>query len=489
MGWRNPMRIAINWFVWLCFCLSPAWVFASQKEIVRFALLVGNNAGNKLDRPLRYAERDVQRLHNTLKDLGGFAPRRTRVLLGKDDNQLTKAIEQIEQQIKQLRKTSPKQPTMLLFYYSGHADTKAMHLGRTPVAFTWIRARLKRSSAQVKVGIFDTCQSAQMIRKKGARRTNKQVKLPPQISNLTTEGEAIITSSGKGEDSHELERLKGSIFTHYLISGLRGAADANADTKVTLNEVYNYAYQHTITHTLFLSSGIQHPSFRNELRGHGQLILTHPRKSFAQLHFGKQLDGTYYILNKHKRTLAAELIKKKGAYQVLGLHQGQYIVIRRGQRNYHVQNVILSKGQRARVQNNKMEVLSYGSSASKGIGRILPIPERPQSTMQTALYASLGIVGFGLLSTGALYGFGYQQYAQAEQSLKNSRRDAKAEQNSASLLTGGHAALGVTAAAGATAVLFYMLDQQQAAKTPIQLTPQLASNPKRTPLITFVHTK
>ena len=46
---------------------------------------------------------------------------------------------------------------------------------------------------------------------------------------------SLSTSSDASQESDE---IGGSYFTHYLVSGMRGAADANGDQLVTLAEVY-----------------------------------------------------------------------------------------------------------------------------------------------------------------------------------------------------------------------------------------------------------
>ena len=60
------------------------------------------------------------------------------------------------------------------------------------------------------------------------------------------EGHAFLTSSSADEAAQESDRIGGSFFTHYLITGLRGGADANADGKVTLGEAYQFAFAETV---------------------------------------------------------------------------------------------------------------------------------------------------------------------------------------------------------------------------------------------------
>jgi len=53
-------------------------------------------------------------------------------------------------------------------------------------------------------------------------------------------GRIILTASGANEVSAEKPELKHGVFTHFLIQGLEGAADANRDGLITVDEIYNY---------------------------------------------------------------------------------------------------------------------------------------------------------------------------------------------------------------------------------------------------------
>ena len=60
---------------------------------------------------------------------------------------------------------------------------------------------------------------------------------------------SVLASSTASELSQESEALRASYFTHHLLSGLRGAADADRDGRVTLSEAYRYAYNRTLVAT------------------------------------------------------------------------------------------------------------------------------------------------------------------------------------------------------------------------------------------------
>ena len=84
----------------------------------------------------------------------------------------------------------------------------------------------------------------------------------------------MLTSSASNEDAQESDVLRGSIFTHYFVSALLGAGDADGDGRVTLEEAYRYAYEATLRSSSATWAGAQHPTFRYEMQGMGKLALS-----------------------------------------------------------------------------------------------------------------------------------------------------------------------------------------------------------------------
>jgi len=78
-----------------------------------------------------------------------------------------------------------------------------------------------------------------------------------------SEGKVILTSCRPHEISMEKPGLNNSVFTHFLLEGLRGSADANGDGIVSLQEVYEFVYQKAKDET----GGIQHPQLDGRIAG------------------------------------------------------------------------------------------------------------------------------------------------------------------------------------------------------------------------------
>jgi uncharacterized caspase-like protein len=75
----------------------------------------------------------------------------------------------------------------------------------------------------------------------------------------------------------ELGELGHGIFTYYLVQGLAGAADANRDGIVSLQELYDYLEQQ-VTQKSRAVGGNQHPVMKGELEGAMPLTRVKPRQ-------------------------------------------------------------------------------------------------------------------------------------------------------------------------------------------------------------------
>jgi uncharacterized caspase-like protein len=71
-------------------------------------------------------------------------------------------------------------------------------------------------------------------------------------------GWAVLYGSGEGGGALELEELSGGIFTHFLIEGLGGKADADGSRGVTFSEIRQYLSQN-VTSTADLLGESQSP--------------------------------------------------------------------------------------------------------------------------------------------------------------------------------------------------------------------------------------
>lgn len=250
----------------LVFATSPA-----EAGTRRIAVLVGHNVGSGERPPLRYAEADAVKLAGVLSELGDVPTSDLIVLQGQDLTTVRAALDAATKKVDSLRGL-PDTRVVLLFYFSGHSDGVALELGTERLLYADLRRWLDATHADVRLAIVDSCRSGALLRFKGGRPgPSFELRLTDEVHST---GHALLTSSAEDELALESREVGGSLFTHHLVSGLRGAADASGDGLVTLAEAYQYAYAHTVSATADVLTGAQHPAYDYRLTGKGELILT-----------------------------------------------------------------------------------------------------------------------------------------------------------------------------------------------------------------------
>jgi hypothetical protein len=175
--------------------------------------------------------------------------------------------------------------------------------------------------ADVRIAVLDACASGAITRLKGTRR--RRAFLVDESSEMR--GYAFLTSSSEDEVAQESDRIGASFFTHYLVSGLRGAADMSGEGRVTLNEAYQFAFNETLGRTTETQAGAQHPSYDINLSGTGEVVMTDIRETSAVLVLGDDLTGRFFVRDANER-LVVELYKPRGRSVELGLEPGTYSV-------------------------------------------------------------------------------------------------------------------------------------------------------------------
>ena len=294
---------------------------SAAAAVERFALVVGANHGGP-DRPaLRYAVTDAERFARVLSDLGGVRAESAILLRQPKLGELESALEELRDRVAAARRGAGGGRTELLVYYSGHADDKGLLLGEDRYSYRSLRDRLDQVPADVRIAVLDACASGAITRIKGGRPQ------PPFLVDESADmrGHAILTSSAATEAAQESDRIRGSYFTHYLVSGLRGAADLSGEGKVTLNEVYQFAFGETLGRTVETKGGPQHPSYDINLSGTGDVVMTDLRQTSATLVIGETVDGRCFVRNAREE-LVVELYKPLGRSVELGLEPGAYEV-------------------------------------------------------------------------------------------------------------------------------------------------------------------
>lgn len=302
----------------LLLLLSVAAAAAAPGPL-RHALVVGANDGGPGLSPLRWADADAARFATVLTELGGFAPGDLTLLENPDRAQLEAALHA------HAARAAAHPEDLFLFYYSGHADGRGLRLGDELLPYPELKQHIRDVDAEVRLGVLDACRSGEITRIKGFV-VDAAFAGP---AGLPAEGEAWLTASSADENAQESDQLRGSTFTHYLLSGLRGAADSGAeggDGVVSLGEAYAYAYDRTLARTAASAEGAQHPGYDFRLQGRGDLALTDVRRGRARLVLPAELAGQVTVLRLPEQTPVADVVKVAGAPLEVALAPGTYLL-------------------------------------------------------------------------------------------------------------------------------------------------------------------
>lgn len=327
-------------------------------------MLIGVNEGGGEDTPLRYAERDAERMGEVLSDLGDVAREDIILLRGADADEVRRVLERVARRIDAEREApgDSESGSLLYFYYSGHSDADSLHLEGTELPFEELSELLKGVSADVRLAVVDSCRSGELLRYKGvvpAEPFAIQVK-----ERLASDGLAIITSAAANEDAQESERLKGSVFTHHFLAGLHGAADVSRDGRVTLTEAYQYGYTHTLMATTKAPT-LQHPSYAFDLQGRDELVLTQPAGAARMGHLSLDVGGVYVLFEQDRsETIVAEASVVDGG--TLALRAGAYTVRRREASRVYEADVLVESDASVSLALEDMVLVPYGQTVRKG---------------------------------------------------------------------------------------------------------------------------
>jgi hypothetical protein len=357
----------------LCCSLLAARAQADEPApIRRIAFIIGANDGGKERVHLRFAETDARAMASVLETLGGVSARDRFLLLNPTKAEVVGGVEHLREILS--RRESGAKRTELFVYYSGHSDEEGLLLGEEKLGYGDLRHAIESLPADVRIVVLDSCASGAMTRQKGG------VRRPPFLTDDSTkvQGHAIITSSAENESAQESDRIGGSFFTHYLVSGLRGAADASHDGRVTLNEAYQFAFDETLARTAQTQAGAQHPAYDIQLSGSGDLVMTDLRGSSAKLVLPAEMDGRVYVRDADGR-LAAELRKVPGRAIELGLDPGTYSVTLATTGEMLGMQVTLSDGRRTQLAASEMKHQPKEWAVARG-GKFVDPPLELQPT-------------------------------------------------------------------------------------------------------------
>lgn len=305
-----------------------------------YAVLVGSNQAGPGQQPLQWAVKDAQRMKQVLVELGGFPA--DRVMLVQDPS-VAGLMGVLDQHAAVLgAHAAADEDALFVFYYSGHAKAQGLELGSEDLPLEALEAKLEGMPSTFTLVVLDACQAGAISGVKGASPAADFSHNATE--GLNTRGLAVLASSTGTELSQESTELEGSYFTHHLVTGLRGAADDNTDGRVTLDEVYSYAYNRTLVSTAQTAVGRQHVTLETRMEGKGETVLTRPGEAAAFLRLPAEMQGELLVYRAKDRLVSAELHKARGEPMRVGLVPGDYEALLRQDDDLYRCELNLSEG-------------------------------------------------------------------------------------------------------------------------------------------------
>lgn len=382
-------------------CALPAMA------MVRMAVIIGNNHGLDTETPLQFATRDAQQIDEVLRELDGMDKGYGYLLLNSGVSDVKATLTAVRERVRALRAQNER--VQLMIYFSGHGSNEGLHLNGKTLPLADIRSYFKDVEADLKLLVADACFSGALIQAKGAILSDP---MPVHYANqLDVNGSAILTSSSAGEFSQESKDLQGSLFTHYFISALRGAADFDHDGRVTLWEAYSQTSARM--HHKFVSNtdAVQTPAFDMNIKGSDNVVLTRLDPGEASLVLRGLPQGEYRVLDAVNGVQMAELVLDDARGATLALPRAAYKV-------YHLAGdqgleayADLRKEHRVELVAADMRPIDRRLAMSKGLpalqaseGMAAPAGQGIEASMHSRYYPSFpGREGRALAWTGALH--------------------------------------------------------------------------------------
>jgi hypothetical protein len=240
----------------------------------KFALIIGNT---------EYTDPGLAQLTAPGRDAEDFA----RILQGRNLCAFDEVNTLLNQPEHLIRGTideffdQKKSDDLLLLYFSGHGvrdelgvlylavkNTNRLRLRSTAIKSDFIREAMDQSRSKRQVLILDCCNSGAFLQ---GTKAATGVSIGTAMAFESGYGRVVLTASDSTQYAWEGDKIIGetdnSLFTHYLVEGLEGKADLDGDGRITVDELYDYAYE-----KVKLSTPNQTPS-KFSSRQQGEIVL------------------------------------------------------------------------------------------------------------------------------------------------------------------------------------------------------------------------
>jgi len=221
-----------------------------RTKAARYALLIGIEGYTRAPR-LQHTTNDVFELADTLQHRGNYA--REHILQMTDDADAEAQRPTKENLLREIAEfvKLPDENDHVLVYFSGHgfrAQDGSLYLApidcdpddpaATGIDVGWLREQLIACKAPIKFLILDSCHA-------GSERVLETSVVAGDLGRIFRRTKGVVTlASSLGEQKSQIWPDKQqSLFSYWLVQGLKGHADDDTDGEVDFQEIYDYVHR------------------------------------------------------------------------------------------------------------------------------------------------------------------------------------------------------------------------------------------------------
>lgn len=216
-------------------------------DVTIYAVIVGVSRYENFE-TLKYSDDDAYRIYAFLKSPeGGAVPdRNIHILI--DESAVKENIMHAMKSVSEMADEND----VIICYFAGHGlegyflpvDSDGY---RRRASYFSLKELLAKSKAKQKLFMADACYSGSLLASRNPNLSNMQ-KFYDRL-NSTAGGTAFLLSSKQSEYSKEASGLRQGVFSYFLIEGMKGAADMDDNSIVTIEELYQFIRDGVRTYT------------------------------------------------------------------------------------------------------------------------------------------------------------------------------------------------------------------------------------------------